>query len=205
MYLAEYELQGKKALGFSLNGRRYVGDLVWLVHETPYDVTRRAAYLVDVAAEGGKFKYLTENGKYAGVPFDHKHDDDGPPIALDKLNDRPRVQRAVAPCGERCTGVNWYCWRNPLAYNQTSGTDDEDAADDVLEAPLFAARPTSREEEQDLPQARDGEKRALANAGSIEQRARQDDSSKEGSNKQDRHLSSEPDVDDAQAEKGSDP
>lgn len=173
VYLADYELQGKKALGFSLNGRRYVGDAVWLVHETPYEVTRRAGYLVDVAAEGGKFKYLTDDGDYAGAPFDYKHDDDGPPVALDKLNDRPRVQQAVAPCGERCTGVNWYCWRNPLAYSQTSDADDEDV-DDVREEELPS--PSSSGEEQPLPHARDDEQAALTNPRQIEQRAGEDDS-----------------------------
>lgn len=32
-------------------------------------------------------------------------------------------------CGERCTGVNWYCWRNSLAYSQTADTDDLDGDD----------------------------------------------------------------------------
>ncbi len=187
VYLAEYELQGKTALGYSLNGRRYVGDSVWLVHETPYEVTRRAGYLVDVAAEGGKFKYLTDDGDYTGAPFAYKHDDDGPPVALDKLNGRPRVEHAVTPCGEVCAGVNWYCWRNPLAYSQTSDADDEDVDDTRAEE---LGSPRSRREKQSLPHARDDEQATLPDPRQIEQRVGQGDGDDDAHSEQHRDLTS---------------
>jgi hypothetical protein len=125
LYLAEFELQGKAALSYGLNPRRYVGDTVWLIRETADSVYRQPAYLLDVSAEGGKFKYVDDGGHYLGDEFDEKDDEDGEPLTLSALNTRARVDDAVAPCGERCTGVNWYCWRNPLAYSQTASAGDE--------------------------------------------------------------------------------
>lgn len=124
VYLAEFELQGKAALNYGLNSRRYVGDTLWLVRETSDSVSRRPAFLVDVAAEGGKFKWVDDGGSYSGKEFERKHDDTGPPLALTALNDRPPVEEAVAPCGADCTGINWYCWRNPLAHSQTTSAGD---------------------------------------------------------------------------------
>ena len=145
--LAEFQLQGKVALNFGLNARRYVGDRVWLVRETNESVSRQAGYIVDVSAEGAKFKYVDDEGEYlhrdksgaivAGRPFDEKHDDDGKPVQLLDLNERPRVRDAHSPCRVACTGVNWYCWRNPLAFNQTAGGDDtpeEQSSADSLES-----------------------------------------------------------------------
>jgi hypothetical protein len=127
VYLAEFELQGKAALNYGLNPRRYIGDTLWLVRESSDSVSRRPAYLVDISAEGGKFKWVDDEGRYRGREFGRKHDDDGPPVALPALNDRPPVEEGVAPCGKRCTGINWYCWRNPLAHSQTaSGGDEQD-------------------------------------------------------------------------------
>lgn len=125
VYLVDFEVQGKAALGYGLNPRRYVGDRVWLVEESPDAVTRTAAYLVDVSAEGGKFKYLEPDGRYTGRPFETKHDDEGPAIALPALNVRPRVEEAAAPCNRHCSGVNWYCYRNPLAHSQSTNTGDD--------------------------------------------------------------------------------
>jgi hypothetical protein len=125
LYLAEFELQGKAALSYGLNPRRYVGDTLWLIRENHDSVRRQPAFLTDVSAEGGKFKYVDQAGRYAGIEFEQKHDDDGQPIALPALNERPRVDAAVAPCGERCSGVNWYCWRNPLAHSQTASSENE--------------------------------------------------------------------------------
>jgi hypothetical protein len=129
LYLAEFELQGKAALSYGLNARRYIGDTVWLVHESEDSVTRVPTYLADVSAEGGKFKYLQENGEYVGDPFDSKHDDDGEPIQLKALNNRRRVHGASAPCAHECTGVNWYCWRNALAHSQTTAGEEPRARD----------------------------------------------------------------------------
>jgi hypothetical protein len=126
LYLAEFELQGKAALSYGLNPRRYIGDALWLVRETEDSVVRVPAYLVDISAEGGKFKYLDTSGTYRGKPFDAKHDDDGDFVTLSALNRRWRLRDAVAPCADGCTGVNWYCWRNPLAHSQTTtGGDDK--------------------------------------------------------------------------------
>lgn len=118
--LIEFEVQGKHSLSFGLNGRRHVGDTLWLVRETPTTVTRQAAWLVDVSAEGAKFKYVDALGRYAGKPFEQKHDDDAAPVGLIDLNARHRVESAEPPCGKACTGVNWYCWNNPLAHSQTA-------------------------------------------------------------------------------------
>ncbi len=125
LYLAQFELEGKAAMDYGLNARRYLGDRVWLVRESETGVTRAPAYLLDVSAEGAKFKYLDEHGAYPGEPFENKHDDDGDPVTLTALNKRWRVSHASAPCAERCTGVNWYCWRNPLAHSQTTSAGDE--------------------------------------------------------------------------------
>jgi hypothetical protein len=125
LYLAEFELQGKAALSYGLNPRRYVGDTLWLVRESRDSVSREPAYLVDVSAEGGKFRYVERDGDYTGEAFDQKHDDDGQPTTLPALNERPRVEGAVAPCGLECTGINWYCWRNPLAHSQSAAGAEE--------------------------------------------------------------------------------
>ncbi len=125
LYLAEFELQGKAALGYGLNPRRYVGDTVWLVRETGDSVRRQPAYLLDIAAEGAKFKYVGDDGRYTGDEFEEKDDDVGAPLTLPALNERSRVEHAVAPCGERCSGINWYCWRNPLAHSQTASSGEE--------------------------------------------------------------------------------
>jgi hypothetical protein len=125
LYLAEIEIQGKAALTYGLNPRRYIGDTVWLVRESQDSVTRQPAFLIDVSAEGGKFKYVDATGHYHGAEFEEKHDDDGEPVTLGLLNERPRIHGAIPPCGEKCTGVNWYCWRNPLAHSQTASGGDE--------------------------------------------------------------------------------
>lgn len=125
VYLADFEIQGKEALGYGLNPWRHIGDTVWIVWESIDDVRRRPAFLVDVAAEGAKFKYVDESGLYAGEPFHEKHDDEGRPVALTVLNERRRVEGAKAPCGAACTGINWYCWANPLAHSQTTTGGDE--------------------------------------------------------------------------------
>lgn len=120
--LVEFEVQGKAALHYGLYARRHVGDVVWLVRESEDWVRREPAYLVDIAAEGAKFKYVKEDGTYIGGWFEQKHDDDGEPVVLDKLNGRKRVQAARPPCADGCTGVNWYCYNNPRAYSQTTGS-----------------------------------------------------------------------------------
>jgi fumarate reductase subunit C len=125
LYLAQFELEGKAAMDYGLNARRYIGDRVWLVRESETGVARVPAYLLDISAEGGKFKYLDKDGAYVGEPFETKHDDDGDPISLDALNKRWRMPDSRAPCADRCTGVNWYCWRNPLAHSQTTSAGDE--------------------------------------------------------------------------------
>jgi hypothetical protein len=125
--LAEFELQGKAALNYGLNPRRQVGDIVWLVYETADSVRHRPAYLLDVSAEGAKFKYVDETGAYTGKAFFEKHDDDGKPVSLETLNERPRVHDAESPCGNGCAGINWYCWRNPLAHSQSASGGDESA------------------------------------------------------------------------------
>jgi hypothetical protein len=38
VYLVDFEVQGKAALNFGLNPKRYVGDIVWLVREAPDSV-----------------------------------------------------------------------------------------------------------------------------------------------------------------------
>lgn len=124
LYLAEFEIQGKAALSYGLNPRRYIGDTLWLIREGPDSVSRHPGFLIDVSAEGGKFKYVQRDGCFVGGEFEQKHDDDGRPITLPALNERPRVEPVLAPCGERCTGVNWYCWRNPLAHSQTATADE---------------------------------------------------------------------------------
>ncbi len=125
VFLIEFESQGKAALNYGLNGRRYVGDTLWLVREALDSVSHTPAFLLDVSAEGAKFKYVDRTGRYVGDEFEQKHDDDAEPITLNALNSRPRVDDAAAPCGERCTGINWYCWRNPLAHSQTSSAGDD--------------------------------------------------------------------------------
>jgi hypothetical protein len=125
LYLAEFEIQGKAALTYGLNPRRQIGDTLWLIRESPDSVRRQAAVLIDVSAEGGKFKYVQEDGSFPGGEFAEKHDDDGRPLTLPELNERPRVEHAAPPCADRCTGVNWYCWRNPLAHSQTTGGGEE--------------------------------------------------------------------------------
>ncbi|MHB8532543.1 MAG: hypothetical protein ACYDC2_07470 [Solirubrobacteraceae bacterium] len=124
LYMAEIELEGKAALSYGLNPWRHIGDAVWLVKENEDSVRRVPAYLMDLSAEGGKFKYLNESGAYVGDPFDAKHDDDGRAIGLKALGERPRMRDARPPCAHRCTGVNWYCWRNELAHSQTTTGGD---------------------------------------------------------------------------------
>jgi hypothetical protein len=126
LYLAEFELQGKAAISYALNPRRYIGDTLWLVRESHDSVERLPAFLMDVSAEGGKFKYLDSDGRYAAGEFAQKHDDDGRPVTLTELNDRPRIDAAIAPYSDACTGINWYCWRNPLAHSQTAGGGELD-------------------------------------------------------------------------------
>lgn len=125
VYLLDFEVQGKEALNYGLNPRRYVGDRLWLVTESPDSVSRQPGFLVDVSAEGGKFKYVDPDGRYRGEQFKQKHDDEGPPLSLPALNNRPRVEEAAAPCREGCSGINWYCWRNPLAHSQSSSAEQE--------------------------------------------------------------------------------
>jgi hypothetical protein len=127
LYMAEVELEGKAAVSYGLNPRRHIGDAVLLLREDRDSVWRVPAYLVDVSAEGGKFKYLEADGAYGGLPFEKKHDDDEEVVTLKDLSRRRLVSDAVAPCAHACTGVNWYCWRNPLAHSQTtSGADQAD-------------------------------------------------------------------------------
>jgi hypothetical protein len=125
VYLVDFEVQGKAALNFGLNPKRYVGDILWLVREGPDSVERIPAYLVDVAGEGAKFKHLGPEGRYSESKFKRKHDDEGRPIALPELQERHYVDRAAAPCERECTGVNWYCWNNPLAHSQTTTAGDD--------------------------------------------------------------------------------
>jgi hypothetical protein len=125
VYLVDFEVQGKAALNFGLNSKRYVGDVLWLVRESPDSVQRLPAYLVDVAGEGAKFKHLDADGRYREPPFHRKHDDEGRPIALPELQHRHYVDHARPPCEHECTGVNWYCWNNPLAYSQTTNAGDD--------------------------------------------------------------------------------
>lgn len=157
--LAELELQGKAAITFALNSRRHVGDIVWLVRESGDRVEHQPAYLMDVSAEGAKFKYVDRQGHYRyrdddgierdGRPFDEKHDDDGRPITLAELNERRRLRDADSPCKNRCSGINWYCWANPLAFSQTAvgeSTEVEEIAADSdpgEEAPSPGARETT--------------------------------------------------------------
>jgi hypothetical protein len=124
VYLLDFEVQGKAALNYGLNGRRHVGDVLWLVRESAAEVTRTPAFLVDVSAEGGKFKYVDERGCFDGEPFERKHDDDES-VTLDRLTKRPLVNDALAPCAGGCTGINWYCWNNPLAHSQTTNAGDD--------------------------------------------------------------------------------
>jgi hypothetical protein len=126
VYLVDFEVQGKAALNFGLNPKRYVGDVLWLVRESPDSVERLPAYLVDVAGEGAKFKHLDRDGRYVQSKLERKHDDEGRPIALPDLQDRHYVEHARPPCEHECTGVNWYCWNNPLAYSQTTSAGDDD-------------------------------------------------------------------------------
>lgn len=125
VYLVDFEVQGKAALNFGLNPKRYVGDVLWLVRESPDSVARLPAYLVDVAGEGAKFKHLDAEGRYTEPKFKRKHDDEGRPIALPDLQDRHYVDHARPPCEQECTGVNWYCWNNPLAHSQTTTAGDD--------------------------------------------------------------------------------
>jgi hypothetical protein len=125
VYLVDFEVQGKAALNFGLNPKRYVGDVLWLVRESPDSVERLPGYLVDVAGEGAKFKRLDVEGRYLEPKFKRKHDDEGRPVALPDLQDRHYADHVPPPCEHECTGVNWYCWNNPLAYSQTTAAGDD--------------------------------------------------------------------------------
>jgi hypothetical protein len=120
--LAHLEVEGKDALTYGLNPTWHVGDTLWLIEETTDSVARRPAFLLDIAAEGGKFKYLDASGHYTRARFKDKHD--GDTVTLKELGHRKLLEDAPAPCGDSCTGVNWYCWNNPLAHSQTTSGGD---------------------------------------------------------------------------------
>ncbi len=144
VYLVEFEVQGKAALNFGLNPKRYVGDVLWLVRESAHSVERLPAYLVDVAGEGAKFKHLDADGRYREPKFVRKHDDEGRPVALPDLQERHYVDHVPPPCAHGCSGVNWYCWNNPLAHSQTTHSANDSTADaDAEPDAAFSKRSSS--------------------------------------------------------------
>ncbi|HEV2999101.1 MAG TPA: hypothetical protein VGW75_00075 [Solirubrobacteraceae bacterium] len=163
VYLVEFEVQGKAALNFGLNPKRYVGDVLWLVRESAHSVERLPAYLVDVAGEGAKFKHLDAEGRYREPKFVRKHDDEGQPVALPNLQDRHYVDNARPPCQHECSGVNWYCWNNPLAHSQTTNSANDSTADADAESGAGYSRRSrpdtlvDRSQEQEMPQPRDAQ------------------------------------------------
>lgn len=107
-------------LRYAFNARRLVGDVVWVIdHDNGGAwVPRRAAYVVDVAREGSKYKWL-DGERFAGAPFEKKAD--GDPISNHELRRARDVPNVEPPCARACTGVNWYCRNNPRAHSQSVG------------------------------------------------------------------------------------
>jgi hypothetical protein len=116
------EAQGLDALAVCWNSRRNVGDVLNIVRESGNDVELAPGYMLDVSAEGAKFKFMEPDGSYRGGYFVDKHDDDAEPVAVKKLNGRKPSAGTPAPCVDQCVGINWYCHKNPLAYSQSTST-----------------------------------------------------------------------------------
>jgi hypothetical protein len=118
-FIVNHQSDAVALLRYAFNGRRLVGDVVWLIEHDGGGawIRRRPAYVVDVAREGSKFKWLQDDGAYAGPRFDCKGDAD--PVPNEELRRARDVAGAAPPCASACTGVNWYCRHNPLAHSQS--------------------------------------------------------------------------------------
>jgi hypothetical protein len=111
-----FSRQSVRAGYYAFNPPVHVGDIV-RVRLDRYDFEPHDVYVVDVGLQGSKFKEL-EGYAYRGLPFRKKGD--GDPIENADLKRVKPLLECGPPCGDRCTGVNWYCRHNPLAHSQSA-------------------------------------------------------------------------------------
>lgn len=96
-----------------------VGEVVRIRHEVDEQHVWAWAYVVDVSVKGAKVMVLPESGVYDGPEFPRKAD--YVLVSSDALQASRRLG-GVIQCGtpdRPCSGVNWYCRRNPKAHTQS--------------------------------------------------------------------------------------
>lgn len=96
----------------AFNPRLLVGDLI-RVRAHPEDPCLTDAYVVDVSIQGLKYKVCDELDD-ATPRFVSK----GTLLRIDDIQttNPARDPKPMCPGVEQCRAVNWYCFRNPIAY-----------------------------------------------------------------------------------------
>lgn len=115
-----YFLRGMFLAGwYAFSAPVMVGDQIYVdvPDEGDGDVAlrRRRAYVLDVSIQGAKYKVLRD-GRYVGGRFSDKDDGNVPNHKLAGAKAPMDGAPPLCPNG-RCSGVNWYCRRNPAAHD----------------------------------------------------------------------------------------